>query len=260
MEMKERKASLVKNGTDLTESNLLKRKVVIQIENYLPLLYINNELLVSKSIKLVTTPPKGIVDIKNHLTDIEYLTETGNDRFMYIGTTMSNISGTKVDIYHDDKYKDLIVIPELDLLGSTEPTDVSDGYNFVLKGYAVGYGELSSTFEHIKTMDSDNLSVLTKPKSSISFENNMMVLPGIGVHGSKNNSSIEMMFDGSHNFIDKNNIANNVVTMGDMSSLYDDIKVPMNVVYQDGINSYTAKYVGSKKPETNYSVGFVLDF
>ena len=131
--------------TEAVKDVTTKKKISIDISSVLPLVSIINTHIAGQLIKELVTPK--VVDLAtviNGITDLAYLALNGQERFVFITQSVSAVSGTSVRLYYDAKYKDIIVIPNLDMIASNTVDDIVTNAVFELSGYVVGGGLINA--------------------------------------------------------------------------------------------------------------------
>jgi len=249
------------------KTTLTDKQVDVVVNNVLPLICVEKEFLDRKQYTSLLSPLADDLNaVKNTLVDTIYLAETGKERFTFITRTTSVLSKSIVNVYYDAKYKDILIIPELNLLGNATDDDIVINSKFVLHGHVLGggtYRDINETFE-TGTMDINNSVThyeIPTTKANIASNNILLNANGLNPQASKVGTYLETMITPSINFGNNNNIPVSLIDLGKWSDLFMELPtIPLYVLYGSSVNAYSIKYVGRKKPTNDYRLCFNLVF
>jgi hypothetical protein len=147
------------------------------------------DVVYNLAIEKLFTPKKSPDKVLNALVDTEYKNETGNDRFVYVGSVDSIITRQSRIVYYDRKYKDMFIIPDPAGVAPVEKSE--DGTSsvvaptkteFVVIGKLLvggGYGYESITnLPYVPAQDDRNYITLPEPNDISGLASHIFVLDG----------------------------------------------------------------------------------
>ena len=232
----------------VTTINVTKIKVNISIVSTLPMLTLTDELVTNSSIASVVTPVDlAALDAKNTLKDVEYFEEHGKERFTYITTTHSQITNNRVRMYHDAKYEDIIIIPELSYIDSDLNHTVYD-----IRGYRVGGGVEVDDIYNDLIVPGEEYFKLPLTKSNI--ENTCEHVRLHGVARDSDHTYYYKSLPSGDTIVNKKLTTVGMVKLGSADELFVEpgATIPMYTIMQATLDRYALKFLGNKKPTSIY--------
>lgn len=240
--------NLKSDTVDPVVVNVTKIKVSIDIVSTLPMLTMT-DALVANSLMAEDHRPSlpATLDIDNTLKDVGYLDETGNERFTFITIASSAITNNKVRLYHDAKYSDIIVIPELNCIDNT----INDTL-YELRGYRVGGGCNVDDINNDLIVPGDETFKLPLTNSNIANTSKHVKMHGIardtdGGHYYKTLDNGDMV-------VNRKLTTVGMVNLGSGDELFVDAgaRVPMYTIVQATLDRYALKFLGNIQPKNIY--------
>ncbi len=234
--------------SESSKTTLTGKSISIAIQSYVPLIAMNTSLYSDARYleKTVTGVSKD-----NTLVDSEYTTEHGTDRFIYITTSQSLVTFTKVRFYYDKLFQDILIIPELAYLGSNSAGDILENDNFAVSGYLIG--GFSKTLnggnsESMMSVTESNRIKLPETKSSISSKMQLYTLPGIS-DDKRQGQYLERMVTPEINISNSKAYGVNVVNFGKSGNLFvNNNPLPLYTIIQSKISTYAIQSAGTNRP------------
>jgi len=236
-------------GTNLQDKDISTNKSVeIHINATLPLMCVPDSVYNIGLISETDNPVADDADTKNVLVD-----KNDTNRYVYMTTTASHISGMKVSLYYDSMFKDIIVIPSIDGLES----NISNDNNYKITGYRVGSTGNNTSIEYLGSISNDPVDQFKLPNvpAAIPTTQVTLTLPGIAGVGSDRRIRKDI---GGVAVYDNRNTPIGMVKIGLPVDVFGiDAPLPIFNVYQATTIYYGIKYVGVKQAENLY---IPLDF
>lgn len=260
--MELRRATLAKDLNDTTVST--NKNIIISIKGILPMVSILNSTIdINVFITETTDAASDNSDIKNTLIDLDYLEETGNDRFDYITSNISAVSKSKVMVYRDNKYDDLLIIPETTFLGSNANDDATVGETFTVFGYLVGGGDGNRGLcagANVMPVEKQYMVKLPKVNTNIKSVNTQYSLPGIN-DDNKGSRYLERMITDKVNYsTSKSNLVGSLILGTNDDVFKTQAFLPHYVLYKKDMNLFALQFVGNKKIESTNSIHIFFNF
>jgi len=125
------------------------RQIYVNIVSTLPMLsgtmvdrYINSDDVVKNVLIKEETATPSKTDNTNILVDPTYKDIDGNDkvRYTYLGESLSLVTNHKAVFYYDDKFGDMIVVPETALFGDPDDTELGINNILYINGHNINQG------------------------------------------------------------------------------------------------------------------------
>jgi len=251
----------------LTTAGVATNKYLdIAIEQTIPLLVIQDDIIDKCVFKSVISPPVTMNTLNNQLSGYEIDNNgviTLIDRYVYVGNCVSPITGNVVTVYYDKQYSDLFVIPFIN--GIDTNGIVTNKFKLPVTGYSLGAGPNVNTLTTISKLPYKSLELPTA-KENISIETMSGSLNGIsaiseGVINTHNHSDLAMTKDPDTKVIVNNaTTTTNLVSLGKVSDfLTKVVKIPVGMVVQ--ISKEGHKVIGIGTVDTKSSdIYFELNF
>lgn len=232
------------------------RRVYITLTSTLPAVHIENNLLVNRELmsKNNNAPVNSIINTLASDDDIVVAGEETVYRFTFISRAVSNLFKNTIDMYYDNKYNDIIIIPTTNYMGDETTSNILTNTVANITGFRIGGGcELDYTRIGNKYISLNHKFNI--PKMDDRLDNKFMYinLPGLHTqHGSefiKTNVSEAPMTD----VFNSSNRGVCVTTL----TLASTIAMPVYSVVQYNVDSFRLQYLGIKKVST---FSFLLDY
>ena len=233
-----------------TMSETYNRKITINLHGLLPNVIIPNFVPIFGDIPHIEKKTyNGNTTNNNILIEID---EKGNstDRFKYIATAISPITDQKAEFYYDDTYKDIIVIPDLDSLGTGDTVTLYSNRNVSIDGYKIlgqgNYNQYSTqlTLPTITNIEDSSNFILSDKPNKINTTNTYLLY----IDGLQPNSKINQL---GHTY-QNGDVGYNMyrvpiilVDLGKVSDIFGkQIRIPtFNTLYK-GLNQHVLDYLG----------------
>lgn len=172
----------------------------------------------------------GEVGVKNLLID-----KDDENRFVFLGQATSTVSKLLVDIYYDNSFNDILVIPELSSLGTDDYVDFYSRSTVTLNAYSVGNGERTDKplKDIVMPIVLNDLDGINEPKR---FTETKTVLTS--AFGLENNSMLSnfVLFDSDSKWraTSEKGVPIQLIALEENTILYDTVKAmnTYNVVQQ----------------------------
>ena len=229
-------------ATEADVTVLNGRKVIVKINTTLPIVKVPTSIVV---IDTIDTPTPAVASVFNVLTD-----PTDVARIKYLGTSVSYTSGSKVDLYYDSKFKDILIVPSTESFGINADVDIyANAPAFVIEGYRVGSGIKHDGYLIQNDMSATNeneMSQLPECKRLASLGSSLLLLPGFD--STSLYSGVEVMKDGITNFTRGRVLPQQYIKIGNADDLVanggDKLPTYGLIQYAPGKNGLT--YIGRK--------------
>lgn len=259
--IKNRAAFIAENETlkaSGTNTNIL---VNIVVDRTIPIILYKDDLVTRHGIKSDTHPQISDDNVFNTITaDLN-----GDERYIYIGYNISNITKNSVRMYYDILHKDIIVIPDTDNLILDATLQSGKVYN--LSGYVLGSSEhfidkttFTSLYGKVSDIYSNKLPVCNKNISTT--KTHIMNMPGISYNTATGSNMLGIMINDSVYLERSSSDKCILIELGTASDLLVDPseKLPCYTIYgfTPGLN--TASYCGIKTVPSGLKIGYILDF
>jgi len=232
----------------ITIVNVTKIHVSITIVSTLPMLTMT-DALVANSLMTSHDAPSAptTLDVDNTLKDVDYLEEFGVERFTFITTTQSVITNNKVRLYHDAKYEDIIVIPELSFIDNKLDNNI---YN--IRGYRIGGGVAVDEIANDLIVPGEETFKLPLTKSNISN-----VCKHVKMHGiarDSDNAYYYKTLDNGDMVVNRKLTTVGMISLGTADDLFVETgaTIPMYTITQATLDRYALKFLGNIKPTNIY--------
>jgi len=232
-----------------------KRVVNLWVTHTLPIIDTTPELITDRTL---STNPGAAVDTTKFPNVLVGITKTldattgdvtiGTDtaRFTFIASVKSTFNNA-VQIYYDNKFKDIIIIPDTSLLGSGSTTDAHANQEFTLRCYRVGGGmNIDNTGGDLVMPPNAEGVPLPVCNENIAINNDLLMLDGMNrVPGSQpTTTSINNVWMSTGK-----RTPMTYLTIGDPAILFETVSnVPLFTMYQVNVDQFAVKYVGNRKP------------
>lgn len=214
----------------------------ISIMGGLPLVLVD-DYTIGKAEKVTTVVN---TDPICHLSDPDFLTKYGVERFTYMGTTSVSATIGRISMYYDAAYQDVLVIPRLPYLELTGGT-----YGTInIRGYVIGTsGNDSGPVGGLLSFSNEAcvpLPVPTTVVGDVVFDSHAVLMDGVISSPKKayreitNTASNIGMYDASMVDIIELGLADTLFTGVDA-----DTRIPVSAVYQNSTTTFMTNYLGN---------------
>lgn len=223
--------------------------IVISVENTLPMFITLDNRLDEYTFKekSVTIPLND--DLK--LVDDEYQQANGKERWIYTGCATSPLTNNIVMFYYDRKYKDVLILPNLEYLKLGLPTMRHD-----ISASRLGSGAILPT--RYINQDVPNAFMhkyeLAETKTNLSFKCKLTSLPGMATVSNNNHDDgfEELLQDGIGKFNNSINVRHNtrrlasLIELGAAGSLFNNPgSIPVYMLYQHSSMEFGLQYISN---------------
>ena len=242
-------------GTDSSNPNTdNNRRVNIHLDNGLPLVAIDDDIISDKKIKEIDYRG-GQVGIITTLYNV-LVDKTDADRFIFVTKITSPITQDVSNIYYDAKYKDIIVIPETKYLGTGDADDINANQVFDLKGYVVSGNMNFADDLYTGSINPDVKMNLPATNNDISSKSIIANIYGISTtmgHRTMYREVTTGLSMGGERMLPVG-----IIDLGSTTDLFTSAEyIPTYTMYQSSYNMFKVKYLGNKKPNKVY---LIMDF
>jgi len=246
----ERVAYLGVSETDKTFAN--KRRIVMRIEKTIPFVMVSSNIITNNTINEKITALATVVN--NTLVD-----ELDATRFTYLTTTHSTVSNNIVRIYHDSLYGDLIVVPDLDNLGTGAMTDPNTNITYILGCSRIAGGEHLANDSYDGSIGNNNLYKIPTPIASVASKHMSVKLNGISpVYGNRNGFYDIGATGASFNISDARQLPTGLLDIGLTADVFGPNAIlPVYNVYMYDNENYKMRYLNNHAVSSFY---ILLDF
>jgi len=201
-----------------------------------------------------TNTPRLDKDHKNFLFD-DTKDEEGNlkypDRFKYLGVAQSIISKLYVTIYYDNLFKDILIIPDMETLGTDDVgIDFYENNTITLVAYSVGRGDFKERPEKsiMQPLYVDNTDGIPEPDK---FDKTTTLL--VSTFGLSINSTLSSRFitlDDNNTVSSEKGVPLQYIQLPNNDDIFEDgTLVATNNMIQQFHDGLCIDYVGMKKIE-----------
>jgi len=245
--IKKRMAYLGVSELDKSFDN--KRRVIININDAVPLVTVNEQVFnANKITEVITVQP---VTLLNPLVDADDI-----NRYLYVTNVISAITNNIVHIYYDYKYKDIIIIPDTVYLGTGSLTDASKHSTYEISGYCVSGG--GNAGMHATNIPLDPAFNMPVPNTKIASKHIAVMLGGMGALASTRYTNRELSSHQTYTLSDNRNLPSGLIDIGLATDVFvANGKVPIHNLYQYTPDLYKLKYLGNHEVTKFY---ILLDF
>jgi len=248
-----RTALLGKSEADKNVDN--GRSITLTIDSGLPMVNVDDVLMDNFTINSVTHSPSltGGDDVLNTLVDKE-----DPNRYVYICTTLSAVTKAVVRLYYDAMFKDIIVVPNTETLGTDSATDMNRNQNYDLRGYVISGGDDIKHGNFSGTIKKDFQFDLPVPNSDISATHNAVILNGIAPTMGGRLMAYDIDDQGKYSLRDNRRLPVGLLDLGTVNDIFGTaVSLPIYNVFQGTTDMYKMKYLGIQNVDKVY---FLLDF
>lgn len=243
---RKRVAYLAESLDDLTK--ISSKTVTIRISTSLPFATISDDYIAKTTYEIEDYVPKKNSELINTLVDPDYkiLNKQGNlvngDRFILLTEINSSMTFSKARLYYDKKYQDIIVVPDLESLGTTS---VTEGQSYVVDGYVIGaMGAIDSTSDAIVNVKEEVEYRLSDTKSNIQSSTIFIETRGVG-YGARRDMRIYKETSKGIKYFNKNTSVTALIKLGKAKDIFvNPPQLPLYHFYQSSIKEYSGKYLG----------------
>jgi hypothetical protein len=260
-------------GKSLFDKTVTKITVNINIVSTLPLMIMEDALLDRNVIDLTPIPAvSDLPSVKNILMDPTYTeNDIAVDRFIHITTVTNPHTYFKYGLWYDKQFKDIIVLPGTETIIFDDDTLSSSVLG--ITGYRVGSGLAVPVIpdEMVIGMNLQHKYDLPVAKQNIASTMWLGDFHGLNpIHNLINNFSYSEVFQEKNGkqfnigFLRARSEPVIMLDLGLADNLFENFdnavnKLPLYMVYQQGITRYSFSYLGNVKPK-NYRVCICLQF
>lgn len=218
-------------------------KLIIRVENAIPIVitkdnYIN-ELTVKEATSNVT------LNDEHQLTDDDF-----QNRFIMTGSVKSTITHNVVIFYYDKKYKDILILPNVEFLHLGL---VSDVYEVRASRLGSGGGMPNQLLGNSASMDKIETYELPETKSGIKFKSRLVTIPGSSVSSNINkDNGFEEAVSNTVTIYHRSRRVSELVELGTAKELFTKVdRLPLYLMYQYSLQEYGIKYISNVDPGNN---------
>jgi len=251
------------SSSETTKANGVRTKIElnITIDRVLPIVLFK-DALVTKHI-IVSTPHTMIPDANVYNTISK--DNNGVERYDYIGYAVSAITKCSVRMYYDNVIKDVIVIPDTELLVVDET--LQSGKVYTISGFALGSTARNVNVDMFSNLASEinsgDKNELPKFNNNIStIKSHVMMLHGVGYNNSVGGHTLGLMIT-SGVYLERNSTDKTMlVELGDVTSTLVNTNdtLPCYNLLQHTVSQNTGEFIGNKVVPVGVKIGYVLDF
>jgi len=247
-----RRAYLGKDESDKNIDN--KRTIEIHIANAVPFIMVDDRIVNDYTVNSELIDSKDSdSEIVNTLVDDEM-----EDRFTYICETKSSVSKNIVRLYYDAKYKDIIIVPDTTMLGTSDLNDPNSRQNYQLIGHIVSGGDVVKNGLWSGSVNSKHHFDLPATNRNLSSKHTAVLLNGVAPTMGDRKGVYYVDEAGTYRLADNRRLPLGLLDLGTIADIFgSDISLPVYNVYQGSTDSYKVQYLGIKSVEKVY---ILLDF
>lgn len=221
--------------------NLDKGVLVIHVENTLPIF-----ITVENRLKEMTIREQTISLTGPNLTD-----DTLENRFTYISSVQSPITKNVAMLYYDKRYKDILILPNLEYLTH----GVSSG-TYCIRASRLGSGSRSNSrsWFHDVTNAYTSRCALPETKSNIQIKTLLTNFTGtaFATPGNKDEGYVEILSDNKGQIKHNMKRLQSIVNLGTAASLFKEVgPVPVYLLYQHTMMEFGIEYIANKLTDSN---------
>jgi len=245
----------VVNGTKV----LTKKRLEIEISDAIPFIVTDDSIVTNTKIaENITTPVLDLNTLPNQLVDDNATVLT--ERYIYVTNIISPVTKNTMSIYYDKTFKDLIVIPSLNILDSSDI--VTGAINFKVKGYALGVHynpEYENEIEHYPYTPETNFQ-LPISNGNIGVTTTAVLINGAG--GYLKDDSVGKYITGidSNSYVPSKTSYTNFINLGQVSAFLSAVtKIPVYLLYQTSKHKHGVAHLGITDTKTS-NIYFELKF
>lgn len=230
--------------------------VNIQISATLPVFTFKDDIITRTKKHEIVTPVDSRLDLVTNLPyDIDYEADpvnAGKARFMYITEFDSGVTKVKNIMLYDRKYKDILVVPDLDFLDNSDDIILQDT-TFVISAFRIGSSAIglnSASIDSFLSPDK-NLIALPEPIENAGNKVTVNLINGIA-NDTKNKSTWVFEKYASGEGITRGDmIPASFINLGTVEELFGDAGtiVPFSIAYQITPETFNISYIGNKSPK-----------
>lgn len=252
-------------ATDELGTKVLSKKTVsISLESALPFLAIPSDFVEKTKITEKTTAPVTDLNLlPNILVDAE--PDVNGDlqvveRFIYISSITSPVTGNVMTMYYDKEFKDIILIPSLETI---DTVDISSGaVEFKLSGFVIGVNHgINYENEIAKYPYTEENSIqLPEAKTNIEVTTSTCILKGAGGYDTDNGVSRYVSGTEYDSILPVRTPYTNLVKLGAVTEFLSEAsRLPTYLVYQASKDRHAVARLGNVDTKTS-DIYFELKF
>ena len=238
--------------SEINKTFVNKRKIEMTIDSTIPMVLINPALLVDNLINSKTTAIPALVS--NTLVD-----ELDPLRFTYITTTQSIITNNIVRLYHDKKFNDILVVPNLDNFGTGAVNDPNAGMRYEIKCRRIAGGDVLANEVYTGSISTNNTFVIPQPVAAVPSTHSAVKLNTISPnYGNRNGFYNIGTTTANFNLSDARQLPTGILDLGTTTSIFgSNVPLPLYQVYMSDIENYKLKNINVHAVPHFY---IILDF
>lgn len=229
---------------NLRIANIGNIQLLIRVENTLPLFMcveerVNEYKFRDKTIKVTQGTTNKLVD-----------SGFTGDRFILISGIQSPVTNNVAYMYYDKKYKDILIIPNVEFLQLG-----LSGMSYEVRASRLGSGcDLPSKWWHQDVPNAEQHSYqLPEVKSGLSLKTLLVSFPGTATTTNNNrNDGFEEMINNVYNIRHNMRRITTLIEIGVASNLFNNpTSLPLYMLYQHSLMEYGLHYVSNINPGQN---------
>ena len=240
--------NVIKDSFETRITHLGNRRLVISVENTLPIFITLESYLQNVTIKEATVNLSKSAD--NTLTDNDFLAEAGTERFTFMGGIKSPLTHNIVYMYYDGKYKDILLMPNLEFFKLTLDKNT---YEVRVSRLGSGNDLPNKSFNQDLPTERTTSYELPEPKGILQPKCKLISLPGTSVNtDSQRDESFEELINDVYNLQHNARRLQCLVELGDANTVFKNAgNIPLFLLYQHSIQSAGIKYMSNMSPGNN---------
>lgn len=225
------------------------RVIIARIISTLPIMIGKDDFIPENTIKEAKdTVQQGD---GNKLVDEEWFKANKNkDRMVFMGAAKSPFTSSRAYFYYDNKYQDIIILPNIDMIALAGNNIV-----FPIDGFRLGSGVGMRTTSIVNTISMDEADRVKLPegKGNISTINTRFVsLPLGGNNKSVDSAKITTYIQDQYSFEESDSSLFTLVELGTKADVFNNpTNLPVYLFYQTSLVEYGIRYLGFKDTGTN---------
>lgn len=250
------RTGVIANNNTQSVRVLTKKTISIEIESALPLLTIPSTFIEKTKInEKVSEPIVNLATLVNKLVDYEVNESEEKvlvERYIFISTIVSPITGNQMSLYYDKEFKDIILIPNLETID--EGNIVGGAVEFKLKGFAV---TVNQSVDHDNEISKypytlENNVQLPEANENIVTTTSTCILKGAGGYDNDNGVSRYVSGIEYDSILPVRTPYTNIVKLGAITNfLTATVRLPTYLVYQTSKDRHAISRLGMVDTKTN---------
>lgn len=224
------------------------RTIIAKLTGTLPIMITNEGVIDQDTI--VEGDDKTEEGDSNKLVDKEWSKDNKNeDRFIFMSAVRSAMTNNRAYFYYDNKYNDIIILPNIDTISLA-----GDNIVFPVTGFRLGSGVGMRTTNIINmiSMDEADRVKLPKCKKNIkTMKSRYITMPTAGNNRSVDAAKITTYIQNKYSFEEVDGSMFIIIEMGTVADIFETppSSIPVYLLYQMSLIENGIRYIGFKNTE-----------